>query len=244
MTPQVRRSKPESQVPRPVTCRVGGECNRLSQPPSLQAPRLTHCCRPLKLPFRTQRRRRCGRPVISLIGRSGASSAEGQPLLTDLVDDMAPTKMRRSEGRHQSVLYITLKAKHSKTETFQVAGWRPSTSSRPGGLIRAEDDEPIAVAALAIPDKDTQGSRRPAAPLRSPSPHRHHPRLLSDCHRPLHLPHSHPRASPRSVRSSRPTGRTGSDVPASCWSDRDKTRTASFGGGRRSRFGGQVPIKL
>ncbi len=172
MRPQVRRSKPESQVPRPVTCRVGGECNRLSQPPSLQAPRLTHCCRPLKLPFRTQRRRRCGRPVISLIGRSGASSAEGQPLLTDLVDDMAPTKMRRSEGRHQSVLYITFKAKHSKTETFQVAGWRPSTSSRPGGLILAEDDEPIAVAALAIPDKDTTGSRRPAAPLRSPSPHR------------------------------------------------------------------------
>ena len=37
-----------------------------------------------------------------------------------------------------------------------MAGWRPSTSSRPGGLILAEDDEPIAVATLAIADKDRQ----------------------------------------------------------------------------------------
>jgi hypothetical protein len=47
------------------------------------------------------------------------------------------------------VLHIRIKAKHSRTETFQVAGWRPSTSSRPGGLILAEDDDPIAVATLA-----------------------------------------------------------------------------------------------
>ena len=60
--------------------------------------------------------------------------------------------MRRSEGRRGSVLHIRLKAKHSTTETFQVAGWRPSTSSRPGGLILAEDDEPIAVATLALAD--------------------------------------------------------------------------------------------
>jgi bifunctional non-homologous end joining protein LigD len=49
-----------------------------------------------------------------------------------------------------------LKAKHSRTDTFQVAGWRPSTASRPGGLILAEDDEPIAVATLALADKDRQ----------------------------------------------------------------------------------------
>ena len=60
--------------------------------------------------------------------------------------------MRRSEGRSASVLHIRLKAKHSKTEAFQVAGWRPSTPSRPGGLILAEDDDPIAVATLALAD--------------------------------------------------------------------------------------------
>jgi bifunctional non-homologous end joining protein LigD len=49
-----------------------------------------------------------------------------------------------------------LKAKHSRTDTFQVAGWRPSTASRPGGLILAEDDEPVAVATLALADKDRQ----------------------------------------------------------------------------------------
>ena len=40
--------------------------------------------------------------------------------------------------------------------TFQVGGWRPSTSSRPGGLILVEDDAPVAVATLAIADKDRQ----------------------------------------------------------------------------------------
>ena len=64
--------------------------------------------------------------------------------------------MRRSDGRQVSLLHIRLKAKHSRTETFQVAGWRPSTSSRPGGLILAEDDQPIAVATLAIADKERQ----------------------------------------------------------------------------------------
>jgi bifunctional non-homologous end joining protein LigD len=46
-----------------------------------------------------------------------------------------------------------LKAKHKITETLAVAGWRPSTSSRPGGLILAEDGEPIGVATLALPDQ-------------------------------------------------------------------------------------------
>jgi hypothetical protein len=33
-----------------------------------------------------------------------------------------------------------------------VVGWRPSTPSRPGGLILAEDDDPMAVASLALAD--------------------------------------------------------------------------------------------
>jgi ATP-dependent DNA ligase len=46
------------------------------------------------------------------------------------------------------------KTKHSRTENFQVGGWRPSTASRPGGLILVEDDHPVAVATLAIADQD------------------------------------------------------------------------------------------
>ena len=46
------------------------------------------------------------------------------------------------------------KTKHSRVETFQVAGWRPSTTSRPGGLLLAEHDEPLAVATLALADKE------------------------------------------------------------------------------------------
>jgi ATP-dependent DNA ligase len=48
------------------------------------------------------------------------------------------------------------KAKHSRTENFHIGGWRPSTPSRPGGLILVEDDHPIAVATLAIAEKDRQ----------------------------------------------------------------------------------------
>ena len=47
-----------------------------------------------------------------------------------------------------------MKVKHSRTEIFQVAGWRPSTPSGPGGLVLAEDDQPIAVATLAIADNE------------------------------------------------------------------------------------------
>jgi ATP-dependent DNA ligase len=47
-----------------------------------------------------------------------------------------------------------LKTKHSRVHPFQVGGWRPSTSSRPGGLLLVEDNDPIAVANLALADKD------------------------------------------------------------------------------------------
>jgi hypothetical protein len=33
-----------------------------------------------------------------------------------------------------------------------VAGWRPSTPSRPGGLIVPEENQPIAVASVALAD--------------------------------------------------------------------------------------------
>jgi bifunctional non-homologous end joining protein LigD len=44
------------------------------------------------------------------------------------------------------------KAKHKIVQTLQVAGWRPSTPGRPGGLILAEDGEPIGLATLAMPN--------------------------------------------------------------------------------------------
>ncbi len=44
------------------------------------------------------------------------------------------------------------KAKHRTVQTLQVAGWRPSRPGRPGGLIVAEDGQPIGVASLALPE--------------------------------------------------------------------------------------------
>jgi hypothetical protein len=44
-----------------------------------------------------------------------------------------------------------LNTKHKLIETFQVAGWRPSTPARPGGLILAEAGEPVGVATLPVP---------------------------------------------------------------------------------------------
>jgi hypothetical protein len=72
--------------------------------------------------------------------------------------------MPRSEGREGRVLHIRLKAKHSRTETFQVAGWRPSTPSRPGGLIVAEENQPIAVVELL----HRYGRRHPAGTITIP----------------------------------------------------------------------------
>ena len=126
-----------------------------------------------------------------------------------------------------------LKAKHSKTETFQVAGWRPSTPSRPGGLILAEHDDPIAVATLAIADSPRPPGP-PTPPLRPATSHRHHhhPRRLPHRHRPLHLPHPHPRTSPRSIRSSCPTGRARANVRWQDWLAQTATvtNTAHRGG--------------
>ncbi len=103
-----------------------------------------------------------------------------------------------------------LKAKHSTTETFQVAGWRPSTPSRPGGLILAEHDDPIAVATLAIADKDRQhlddllhrwGRRHPTGAVTIPPDLTLHDRPRYTSRTPTHG------KPPRGVRDGRPTGR-------------------------------------
>jgi bifunctional non-homologous end joining protein LigD len=45
-----------------------------------------------------------------------------------------------------------LKAKHRHGGLFQVAGWRPSSPRRPGGLILAENGEFVGVATIALTD--------------------------------------------------------------------------------------------
>ena len=62
------------------------------------------------------------------------------------------SKAVRSVYRAGRSRYWLIMSKHSTTETFQVAGWRPSTTTRPGGLVLAENDDPIAVATLALAD--------------------------------------------------------------------------------------------
>jgi bifunctional non-homologous end joining protein LigD len=47
-----------------------------------------------------------------------------------------------------------LKVKHSLSGEFEVIGWRPSSPARPGGLILAEQGEPIGVATVALPDPE------------------------------------------------------------------------------------------
>jgi ATP-dependent DNA ligase len=46
------------------------------------------------------------------------------------------------------------KTKHKIVETLQVAGWRPSTPGRPGGLILADNGEPVGLATLAMPEPE------------------------------------------------------------------------------------------
>ena len=48
-----------------------------------------------------------------------------------------------------------LKAQHRVEQKLQVAGWRPSTPARPGGLILAEHSKPIGVGVLAIPERQS-----------------------------------------------------------------------------------------
>jgi bifunctional non-homologous end joining protein LigD len=50
-----------------------------------------------------------------------------------------------------------LKIKHKVVETFDVAGWRLSTPSGPGGLIVAQAGEIIGVATLATSERDRKG---------------------------------------------------------------------------------------
>jgi hypothetical protein len=44
-----------------------------------------------------------------------------------------------------------LKVKHRHREVLGVAGWRPSTPGRPGGLIVTDGEHPVGVATLALP---------------------------------------------------------------------------------------------
>lgn len=46
-----------------------------------------------------------------------------------------------------------LKAKHRRTGVFQVAGWRPTTTSGLGGLILTEADRFVGIATLALPSE-------------------------------------------------------------------------------------------
>jgi hypothetical protein len=42
-------------------------------------------------------------------------------------------------------------------ETLQVAGWRPSTPGRPGGMLLVDNGEPIGLATLALPEGQRTG---------------------------------------------------------------------------------------
>jgi ATP-dependent DNA ligase len=46
------------------------------------------------------------------------------------------------------------KTKHRRSAVYPVVGWRPSTPFRPGGLIVADDGEPIGTASLALPESE------------------------------------------------------------------------------------------
>ena len=95
-----------------------------------------------------------------------------------------------------------LKAKHKVEQRLQVAGWRPSTPARPGGLILAEHGGPIGVGALAMPEHRPRRSCRPTATLRTAPPHRcrHNPRRLYPSHCALHRTYPHPRPLAGSLR--------------------------------------------
>jgi bifunctional non-homologous end joining protein LigD len=49
------------------------------------------------------------------------------------------------------------KAKHKMVETLQVGGWRPSTPGRPGGVLLADNGEPIGLGTLALPEDQRAG---------------------------------------------------------------------------------------
>ncbi len=92
------------------------------------------------------------------VARATVVSADGNAMheaTADIGAEGMVSKAVRSQYRAGRSRYW-LKTKHSTTAIFQVAGWRPSTPSRPGGLIVVEDDHPIAVATLALGDKDRQ----------------------------------------------------------------------------------------
>jgi hypothetical protein len=50
-----------------------------------------------------------------------------------------------------------LKAKHRSTAWFDVAGWRPTTPGRPGGLVLSDGDDVVGVAVVALPEGERAG---------------------------------------------------------------------------------------
>lgn len=50
-----------------------------------------------------------------------------------------------------------LKTKHRTVAWFDVAGWRPSTPGRPGGLVVAHGDDVVGVAVVALAQAERSG---------------------------------------------------------------------------------------
>ena len=115
-----------------------------------------------------------------------------------------------------------LKAKLRVEQKLHVAGWRPSTPARPGGLILAKEGEPIGVGTLAMPER-----QRVALVDLLQRYRRHHPSGVvmvpekpHPGHRALHRPHAHGHRREAFVVAVEPIGSDGIDGP----SPRDPSR--------------------
>jgi ATP-dependent DNA ligase len=64
---------------------------------------------------------------------------------------------RRDSRYHPGRSRSWLKTKHRETAWFAVAGWRPTTPGRPGGLVVAHGDDVVGVAVVALPAVERAG---------------------------------------------------------------------------------------